>query len=268
MIGRLVVAIIFMPILIAVMYKGGPLLLTFTTTVIGVSLYEFYKMVENKKEKVHKKSGIVIGLLIPIMYFFIKDANNYLSLLFVMMILYFIIMQVAKGKIKGAMTEISYTVFGILYISFLFSHILFIAELKNGNLWILTAQLMVWACDSAAYFFGIKFGKHRLAPKISPKKSIEGSVAGLLASIASIFLIKYLWFLKGAEVSLLNVIIIGLLVGTVGQIGDLVESLFKREFEIKDSGKILAGHGGMLDRFDSMIFVLPVLYYYLKYVVM
>ena len=139
--------------------------------------------------------------------------------------------------------------------------------LFDGRYWILTCFLMVWASDSAAYFVGMAIGKHKLAPKISPKKSIEGAVAGLLAPIAVMFWVRYYLFFQDSNIGVIHVIIIGLIAGIFGQIGDLGESLFKREFEIKDSGKILLGHGGILDRFDSMIFVLPLVYYYLKFMV-
>ena len=275
--GRGLVAIIFIPLLIYIMLKGEFLFYTFVEVVIGFSLYEFYTMMESKKIQVNKKIGLGIGLLVPWIYYLevVKDYKGVspTSIGMAIMIILFITIQVVPGNIEKASQKISYTIFGILYIPFMFSHImefkhfegvdinLFGLIVKEGRMWLLTIFLLIWASDSAAYFFGKKFGKRKLNEKISPKKSVEGGVAGLFAPIISMIILKVLFF---TTLSLVNAIGIGFLVGILGQIGDLGESLFKREFETKDSGNILKGHGGMLDRFDSLLFAMPAVVYYIK----
>ena len=280
MLGRLLVAVLFIPLIMFIMLFGNITFFMFSAVVIGVSMYEFYSMIERKGVKVYKKTGILIGVMIPAFSYFSvlgkvtsERSNDILHLMFVMTIIVFIARRIFKGDIEKSIMEISYTLFGIVYIGFLFSHFfamqyistesltVFGVGVSKGRIWALVAQLLIWGSDSAAYFVGINIGKHKLMPKVSPKKSIEGAVGAVLAPILALIWFKF-WFL--GDISILHCIILGALVGVFGQIGDLGESLFKREFEIKDSGSFLLGHGGMWDRFDSLIFVAPLVYYYLK----
>jgi phosphatidate cytidylyltransferase len=286
MFGRIVVSVILIPLILLLILKGEFSLFLAVEFIIAVGMFEFYRMVESKGIKIYRKMGIIAGVLIPLTYYIAQHSIYYRNekfsyMIFTIVVIIFITRQVISGKISEALTSIAYTFFGVIYVSFLLSHIIFMKDIQNavylapgeltslfnGRYWILTTFLMVWASDSAAYFVGMAIGKHKLAPKISPKKSIEGAVAGLIAPIGVMFLVRYVLFFQDSNISVFHIIMIGLIGGIFGQIGDLGESLFKREFEIKDSGKILFGHGGILDRFDSMIFVLPLVYYYLKFMV-
>jgi phosphatidate cytidylyltransferase len=150
-----------------------------------------------------------------------------------------------------------YSVFGIVYLVFVPLFLIRIYESLNGTEWVVLFFLIVWAGDSGAYFAGKKFGKRKLYPEVSPKKTIEGSIGGLLAGSVVAILFKLLFF---HGMSWLSVVCLPIFVGVFAQIGDLCESLFKRAFDKKDSGSILPGHGGFLDRFDSVVFSLPVMY--------
>ncbi len=180
--------------------------------------------------------------------------------------------RVLENKVENASVDIGETILGALYISILFSHVILISFLPNGGKWLLTAQIMVWVCDSFAYFTGMTIGRkifNRGFSSISPKKSIEGSIGGTVFTIVSLyFLEKYFHLLNNGELGMSNIIIIGIFISIIAQIGDLGESMFKREFKVKDSGNILKGHGGILDRFDSMLFVAPTVYYLLKFIVL
>lgn len=280
--SRLLIAGIFIPLILWILLLAPDLIfLLGLEAVIGLSLFEFYTMIEGKSIKVYKKSGIFIGLSIPVLYYLaVSNKIKYERLtyiLIVLIIIYFITRQVILGEIKEAIREISYTLFGILYIALLLSHLYFMKNISDtmikfgfgnytidvpeGRMWVLSLFFLVWASDSAAYFIGMKFGKNKILPKISPKKSVEGSITGLIAPIVSMFIIKAWYF---PNLTIVDTVVIGLIVGIFGQIGDFGESLFKREFEIKDSSNILMGHGGMWDRFDSIIFVAPLVYYYVK----
>jgi len=239
------------------------------TGIIMMATYEFYRMLAQKGIKTYKNFALGISFLIPTSYFF-KDKIEFIMengpyLLLTLLVIGFITVQILWGTIEKATEKISYTLFGILYIPFLFSHVFALKNLKMGNYWILSAFLLVWTCDSMAYFIGIKFGKHKMSPKISPKKSIEGGIAGIISPILSMFIIKYFLYFKEIKISFIHIILIGLIVGVFGQIGDLAESMFKREYGIKDSGSSLFGHGGFLDRFDSLIFIIPIMYYYVRF---
>ncbi|MCX8011479.1 MAG: phosphatidate cytidylyltransferase, partial [Ignavibacteria bacterium] len=133
----------------------------------------------------------------------------------------------------------------------------------KGGYIIITIFSTIWICDSAAYFGGISLGKHRLLERISPKKSWEGAIFGLVFSIISVVIAKLVLL---DFLSWIDIFYIGLVVGIIGQLGDLVESMIKRNAGIKDSSTLIPGHGGVLDRFDSLLFVSPFVYFYLLYV--
>ena len=270
--SRILVAIFGIPLLFYILYSGGPLLLLFTNVIIGVSLHEYYNMMESSGRTPYRKLGMLAGLAIPNILYLSQLGmleNDLVLLAIVLLFMGTTIERVFSNKVTDSSLDIGGTILGVVYTSVLFSHIILISGLPNGNLWILAAQIMVWVCDSFAYFVGLatgrKFFKEGLCP-VSPKKSKEGSIGGVVFTIISLIIMSFT-LLKNVDVALGKLIVVAIGVAVVAQVGDLVESLFKREFKVKDSSNILGEHGGMLDRFDSMIFVIPILYYILKYIV-
>lgn len=158
--------------------------------------------------------------------------------------------------------DISLVATAYLYVPFLLSHLVMLRLLPDGSHWLLLIMLIVMTNDSAAYYIGSAFGKHPLYPLVSPKKSIEGALGGLLGSLSGTLLAKFTFF---GNLSYTDAVLAALLIGIIGQLGDLFESLLKRSFGVKDSGSILPGHGGVLDRLDSIIFAAPVTYYFAIY---
>jgi len=154
----------------------------------------------------------------------------------------------------------AWTIAGVLYVGWLGSYLVRLL-LEAGINWFLLALLAIFACDSAAFFTGGALGRHRLAPRISPHKTWEGALAGLLASVVFCLLFT-LPSPLAVPLGGGQAVLLGLLVGTIGQLGDLVESLLKRNRGIKESGNLLPGHGGLLDRMDSVVFVAVVVYYF------
>ena len=274
MLSRIMVAIVGIPLLIYILYHGGFPLLLFVNVIVGMGAYEFYNMAEMGGKKPHKAAGIVGALLIPNVLFFNELGTLSIDVagLLAFFVIFLIGYRVLENKVENASIDIGETILGALYISVLFSHVILISFLPNGGKWLLTAQIMVWACDSFAYFTGMAIGRkifNRGFSSISPKKSIEGSIGGTVFTIISLyFLEKYFHLLNNRELGMTNIIIIGIFISVIAQIGDLGESMFKREFKVKDSGTILKGHGGILDRFDSMLFVAPTVYYLLKFIVL
>lgn len=271
--NRILVAIFGIPLLFYILYSGGPLLLLFANVIIGVSLNEFYNMMGSSGRTPYRKLGLLAGLAIPnVIYLTFMGIleTDIVTFILVALFMAMVVERVMNGRVEESSDDIGGTLLGVIYVSVLFSHIILIANLPNGNLWILAAQIMVWVCDSFAYFVGLatgrKFFKEGLT-SISPKKSKEGSIGGIVFTVVSLFIMKYT-LLKDVDLSTLQLVVVAVGVALVAQVGDLVESLFKREFKVKDSSNILGEHGGMLDRFDSMIFVIPTLYYILKYVIL
>jgi phosphatidate cytidylyltransferase len=163
--------------------------------------------------------------------------------------------------VDGALEDISVTVLGICYVAFLFSFQVAIRMIGDGKQWLVFLFFIIWASDIGAYSIGIPFGRHRLYEKVSPKKSIEGLV-GALAAAAGMALLCRVWFMPAVGTG--EIIGIALMLAAIGTVGDLAESLIKRAAGVKDAGAIIPGHGGILDRMDSMLFAAPVLYYYLR----
>ncbi len=267
MINRILVALIGIPVLMYVYYSGGFPLLLFTNIIIGIGLYEFFKMSEMAGQKPFTKLGIGAGLIIPNLIYFSNPLQMDVLILFPLVALLVCAMgtRVIENKVENASTDIGVTVLGVTYISVLFSHIILLTYLPDGGKWLIAVQVMVWVCDSAAYFVGINIGRKFFKEGfsiISPKKSKEGAIGAIVFTMLAIWLINMKFNLIPEKKEI--IIFLGLLTSIVAQIGDLAESMFKREFKIKDSGRILGEHGGILDRFDSMIFVVPTVYYILK----
>lgn len=164
--------------------------------------------------------------------------------------------------------NLSATLLGVFYIGFFMSSLVEIREMfadpfyQRGGYVIISSMAAIWICDSAAYFGGTALGKHKLFRRVSPNKSWEGAMFGFIFAILTMLLAKEI-LLQFLSFNL--IFLIGLTIGVFGQIGDLIESLFKRDAHIKDSSSIIPGHGGVLDRFDSLLYSAPIIFLLLKY---
>lgn len=181
-----------------------------------------------------------------------KVEQNFVFFLFVLMLL----LLTVFSKNLFTFDDAGVIALGMLYVGMGF-HYFILARAVSLTV-LLYALFIVWSTDSGAYIFGRMFGKHKLAPRISPNKTWEGSIYGSI--VATIICSIYIYFFPISGYSLLQMIIITILLSIAGQFGDLIESALKRYYGVKDSGKILPGHGGILDRFDSLLFVLPMLH--------
>jgi phosphatidate cytidylyltransferase len=162
-------------------------------------------------------------------------------------------------EIRQAASEAALILMGFLYVPLLLSHLVMIRMLPHGIPWLFLMMVIVMTGDSAAYYVGSSIGKTKLYPAVSPKKSVEGSLGGLAGSIGGAFVAKAIFF---PELRAVDCVATALLLGILGQLGDLFESLIKRSCGVKDSGSIIPGHGGILDRLDSILFAGPVAFYY------
>lgn len=236
------------------------------TVLICLGLYEFYTMIEKKGIFIYKYFGILIGSLIPITIFLDFELTKSWELFFIVCLcLLMFILQFARPDSSEAITGISTTLFGIFYISWLFSFLIkirFISDsyLADGKLLVSFLIMSTKAGDIGAYLVGTRFGRHILIPRISPKKSIEGFIAALIFCILSA--VAWSGFLKGF--AFVHILTLGVIFGILGQIGDLSESLVKRDCQVKDSGRLFPGLGGALDIIDSILFTAPIFYFYIK----
>ena len=284
--NRVLVALIGVPLLLFI-YAGesffrinlyGLPMLIFTNLVIGIGTYEFYKMIKISGKEVYDKFGIIVAIIIPNLVY-LSNRSSYLEqkLIAVVLIVATIFMltyRVFRNQIKGTLEKVSYTLLGIIYVSVFFSQIINLYFL--GAVFPLILQVLVWVSDTSAGIVGVTIGRKFFKngfTEISPKKSVEGALGSIIFTGLAFMLIVILYIerVNGATIGEIFLsFITGAIISVVAQIGDLIESLFKRECGVKDSGTILMGHGGVLDRFDSMILVLPfvtmVLYFFHLYI--
>jgi len=170
--------------------------------------------------------------------------------------------EIIKRNPRSALLNTSSALLGILYVGWLFGrHLILLRQMPDGRHLVFLLLGITWSGDIGAYLIGIRFGKHKVVPAISKGKSIEGYIAGIVFSVITALAIRH-WLLS--SIRLLHVVVLGIGLTIIGQIGDLAESLLKRSANVKDSGRLMPGHGGLLDRCDSMIFIAPALYYYIR----
>ncbi len=230
------------------------------TAFIITGLYEFFTMLEHKGINIYKYVGIGMGAIIPLSISLRFELTRSWELFFALLAMLFVtIMQFRRRSNSGAIIGISTTVFGVLYISWFLSFFIKIRYLPQGLGLFAMVLLTVKLGDIGAYLVGSRFGKTPLMPRISPKKSVEGAVGGLIFSILAALASKPL-----VDLSYLHLLFIGISFGALGQLGDLSESLMKRDCEIKDTGDIFPGLGGVLDVVDSLLFVGPAFYFYMS----
>ena len=168
------------------------------------------------------------------------------------------------GDIRDSAREAALLVSGFAYVPLLLSHLVLLRSMANGVSWILLVILIVMAGDTFAFYTGSTIGRRKLYPVVSPNKSVEGALGGLAGSVAGAFIARATFF---PQLTAVDALATALLLGVLGQLGDLFESLLKRSFGVKDSGVIVPGHGGILDRLDSVLFAAPAAFFYAYFVV-
>ncbi len=262
---RIIVSIVTIPLILFISYTGGIYFFALILAIGLVSFYEFSVMTKNKNGFVQLIPGFIA--VITLITNFYKQYIPFEVIVIVIPVVLLLI-ELFRNR-NSAIANLGATLLGIFYIGLCAATIVgirefFKSEYINGGYLIISILITIWVCDSAAFFVGTAIGRHKLYPRVSPKKSWEGAVAGFIFSIVSMIVLQYL-LLK--FLALTDIIIIGLIIGTVGQLGDLVESLLKRDAGVKDSSSIIPGHGGIFDRFDSFLFSSPVIYLYLLYFV-
>ncbi len=260
---RVISGLLFLPIfylvtwvLPAVYFMG----LVLAASLVGQ--FEFYRMAHARGFRPQRVLGMALGTLIVLEFyhplfpglgkFFVVAA----SLLAILVARLF-----SHRPVDGALEDVASTFFGVFYVSLLFAFQVAVRTGVEGKRWLVFLFFIIWASDIGAYFIGVPFGKHRLYEKVSQKKSIEGLLGALVAA-SGMALLCSVWFMP--PVGRGEAVAVAVVLAAVGTIGDLVESLLKRAAGVKDSGGIIPGHGGILDRMDSMLFAAPVLYYYLQ----
>ena len=260
--NRYIGALIILPFLIF-LFAGGIYLKCFVLALSLAGMYELYNV--SKFQSINPLS--FVGYFLCIMYYLALGKNiDYEFTLFaviIAMLLMFFIPVFTNNKYNYV--DISITLLAFLYISVFFSFIVLVDNKVYGNYFVWLIFISSWMCDTCAYYIGRTFGKHKLCPKISPKKTVEGSIGGLLGCTISCGVFGVFAISQGVTVSLIHFIIIGIICGVFSQFGDLAGSSYKRFVGVKDYGHLIPGHGGILDRFESSLFSGFVIFFYLTF---
>lgn len=251
---RIISGLVGAPILIGLIWLGFWPFAIAVAVLSFIALLEFYAPWNDKNIFPVPFIGILFGMMFPI--FGALGYSRLIILFMAALVACVLVWQIFTGRRARAGVDAGVTVLGSLYAGLLPSFLIMTYELSGGRKIILATVVCVWACDMAAFFLGSWFGRHKLAPEISPNKTIEGAVAGALFAIAAGLVFAAIGWLSWPKG-----IALGLIVALFAQLGDLVASMLKREVGIKDFGRIIPGHGGVLDRFDGLFFAAPFVYF-------
>ena len=281
---RILVAAIGIPIVVYICFQSFSLL-GLSLIIALLAVHEFYGLAKAKGFVPQVAIGmaltaaIVLGFA-PFRLHIHSETSDLMPLLLIAGVIATMTAEMFRGY-PNPIVQISTTLAGAVYVGvglggFFGVHEYFFIHAALGSASMATSEISlqagyftvsmlasIWICDSAAYFIGKPFGKHKIAPSISPNKSWEGGIAGLIAAIATWAAARAL-IPELAGISIVTVFAMGIIVGVLGQIGDFAESLLKRDAGVKDSSSLIPGHGGVLDRIDSILFVAPITYFYLS----
>lgn len=279
MLKRILVGVVAIPIVIGIIGLGGWFFAGAVIIVTTIALMEFYRLAASKHAEANISVGVAWSLCMQASIAIMCAARGLEPLTWLMASVGFLaggLLLTMTAELwrnrENALLNTAVTAFGVLYISGFMSALIVLRGTdyitferitwfsESGAFLVLTIFVSVWACDTVAYFVGIKFGKHKLFPRVSPKKTWEGAIGGFIGAVAAFALLSANYM---PQMPMVHAIVCGVIVGVMGQVGDLAESLLKRDASVKDTSQILPGHGGLLDRFDSILFVAPLILIYM-----
>ena len=261
--NRTLINVIGIPAILYLLWRGGLGFALFIFLVMIIGLDEFYRMNTNERQSPVKLTGYIFTGLMAAYYFWLPAITllQGLSLLACFIIITLFI-EMGRDKLNPT-RNMGITVLGIMYVPVLLGSVIALRNLDTvySTYFTVIMVIAIWICDSVAYIFGMKWGQKKIFPRVSPNKSWVGSIAGLVST----FIVFYGLRVQGIlpDLTLLDVAVFSIITGFFGQVRDFAESLLKRDVGVKDSGKLLLGHGGVLDRFDSITFASPLTYAYI-----
>jgi len=261
---RVSVAVVLIPVLI--------LLIVLDNTIpfaVGIYLIillgnrEIISLMRQAGEPVAPAIAWLGALLVPFCFFTEFKWVFFTFILVMFIIAVFFVKLFSKDPTADTIRYVSVNIFAAVFLPLMLSFIWLLRGLPNGMYWILYLFAAIWASDTLAYLIGSKFGRHKIIPNVSYKKSLEGFIAGIIGGTGTAILFYYLLIANLSPLSFIKVIVMSADIIAAGILGDIFESMMKRNARVKDSGSLFPGHGGVLDRLDSMLFAAPVLYIYL-----
>ena len=256
---RLISGIVLVALAILLVTKGGVLLYCVTAAISLIGMFELYRVMG-----IEKKAPGIAGYLACLGYYGLVwfEGQHYVTLLAIAALMVLMSIYVFTFPKYGT-EQITVAFFGIFYLGIMLSYLYQVRAMADGKYLVWLILLSSWGCDTFAYCVGKLFGKHKMTPKLSPKKTVEGAVGGIVGAAVLGFL--YGTFFKNNMIQVTNPGVISAaacaIAAVISMVGDLAASAIKRNHDIKDYGNLIPGHGGILDRFDSMIFTAPAIYF-------
>ncbi|MBA2663770.1 MAG: phosphatidate cytidylyltransferase [Bradymonadaceae bacterium] len=268
LIPRVITALVALPLLLALIFLAPAwAFFCLIAAAAAVGIWEYCSIAWADQHDGAKVVTVVVGLaLISVLYFFESFFIEALAGSVLVMFLFFLFFYRDQSRVTQ---QLGASLTAILYAGFLLTTIALFGrdEGVNGPFWIVLLLVVVWSSDTGAYFTGVTIGKRKLYPAVSPNKSVEGAIGGLVSSIAAAFLVNYLYARftnHWVALEVWQVLLLAIPANLLGQMGDLAESLVKRCHAVKDSGSIIYGHGGILDRIDALFFAAPWFYIFIS----
>ncbi|HZS09003.1 MAG TPA: phosphatidate cytidylyltransferase [Blastocatellia bacterium] len=275
--ARIISAVVFLPILIAAILVGSPIYFTaLAGLAILFGLIEYYALTDRVGARAGRVQGVLASAVI-VVAFYLGRPEFIPASLAALVVIDLTVHLFGSSDLRGAVLATAATVFGVVYVALMGGYLVALRVVAVGVTAIhisdkqvidLSAVLLsfffliVFAGDTGAYYVGRTIGRNKLAPRVSPGKTVEGAVGGLVTNVAAALAAHYTFF---PQLPIPHAVTLAVAMGVIGQIGDLCESMLKRGAQAKDAGQIIPGHGGVLDRLDSILFNAPVLYYYYVY---
>ncbi len=255
---RLPVALVGIPAVLYLLHVGGKPFTVFIGIVIALGLFEFFSLKKEKGITPNQFLGIIGAVPITWFYYIYPHMNPAYSVQIILGMISVILAIELFRNTPNPLENVSVLFSGLLYVGLMLGAIIALRnwDTVHSSNFTVAMVITVWICDTSAYVIGLTLGKRKIMERVSPKKTVAGTIGGILGAFGTVFLLNGLNF-YGLDLSGIHCIILAVIVGVFGQMGDFVESLFKRDAGVKDSGILLLGHGGVLDRFDSLIFTSP-----------
>ena len=245
-------------LILFILYAPPWLFLLFILFLTLLGLREFYALAIPGISQTQRAVGILLGLLFPLSLYS-RDLRCFIAALAFVILFLFIQALFRAEDFSVRVEQLSKHLLGLLYVPLFFAHFVMLRGFSGGRSWVLFVLVAVYFGDTTAFYIGRTWGRRKLAPQISPGKTWEGGFGAVAGSLAGALIFKGLFF---SQIPMVHALALGAGVGLIGQLGDLFESLIKRSAKVKDSGMLIPGHGGLLDRVDSVLFAAPFVYYY------
>lgn len=263
-IKRWLTGLILAGMIFVIIVFTAPVVLTLVIAIFAVGgIWEYSNIVLDKGISLEKIEGAVIAAVIPFLFLWGNSQLILAVLVFSILIIFILFLGSIKEN-KFDIMSVAKVIFGIMYIPFLISHFILLRVIDQGVMWVLFVLVLAFAGDITALYIGKYFGKHKLILLISPGKTVEGTIGLVFGSTIACLIFGYFIF---PQISLIKIGILAFTGSIIGQLGDLCESAIKRNYGLKDASSILPGHGGLLDRMDCLLFIVPFVYYYRIYVI-